>query len=222
MILFDIMKKMTTILLFTYLFFNCSNQATNNIKNSEPYDKINSQESLVEKEKKIKNAYYMLTVSKNKEYDKEYFEVFPNSFTSFVELFGNRGSNDTLLKFDPGPLYNESHLYINEFFNLSTIDKNDYSNKVFDLCIGGIWDADAVNILKHNIQRYVKKNLNIFCELMSKRSNSEVKSFWHFYFDGPHSPNKLPEELETIKTINKQIYTLMQEALKEVQNERDH
>ena len=44
-----------------------------------------------------------------------------------------------------------------------------------------------------------------------------VKSFWYFYFDSPHPAKKLPTELEEMKEIDAKNFSLMELALKEVQ-----
>jgi hypothetical protein len=70
---------------------------------------------------------------------------------------------------------------------------------------------------QHEMKIMINQSFESFNHSLSKRSDNEIKSFWHFYFDGPHPPENLPKELEQIKELNEQVYFLMTSALKEVQ-----
>ena len=66
---------------------------------------------------RLKSIYQKLTSSYGEVYEYEYFDVFPNSFSSFVEIFGDLSEDNE--SFKPAPLYNESHLYVQAFLNLN-------------------------------------------------------------------------------------------------------
>ena len=85
------------------------------------------------------------------------------------------------------------------------------------MSINGRWYADGVGHFQHGMQEKLKSDTNLFLDLLSKRSDKDIKSFWYFYFDSPHPIKELPEELQKIKDSNSKIYSLMELALKEVQ-----
>ena len=42
-----------------------------------------------------------------------------------------------------------------------------------------------------------------------------LAGFGFFYFDGPHPPEKIPDELQKVQKINASMYTLMEKSLHE-------
>jgi hypothetical protein len=88
---------------------------------------------------------------------------------------------------------------------------------MIDVSINGRWFADGVNYFKHGMQEKLKADIHVFCELLSKRSEKDIKSFWYFYFDGPCPVKETLEELKIIKKIDRKMYSLMEIALKEAQ-----
>ena len=168
---------------------------------------------------KLKFSYQKLTSIHGEIYEQEYFDAFPNSFYEFNSLFGYSNNNPFDINGESGPLYDVHMEYIEEFFGLKKISEEEFCNKIIDLSIGGRWYADAVSLLRYRTHQKVFKSLNLFNQLLSKRNDKEIQSFWRFYFDGPHPPEKLPKELEKIKELNEQVYYLMMLALKEVQKE---
>lgn len=204
-------------IVFASTLFGCASKP---IKDVSKQGQDSSSENIVVKSEldsnELKIVYQNLTSSYGGIYEQEYFDAFPKSFSSFVEVFGNLSdSND----FKPAPLYNESHLYVQAFFNLESIDESNYLNRVIDICIEGDWDADAVNYFQHGTREKVKQSVERFSQLLSERNDKEIKSFWHFYFDEPHPFKEMPKELEQIKEFDKRIYSLMLPALEEVQQE---
>ena len=120
-------------------------------------------------------------------------------------------------EFNYAPLYEEAHQFIITFYNLTTIDEKDLLQKVINICINGRWYADGVNYFQHGMQEKIKNNLIVFCELLSAREDDEIKSFWHFYFDGPIIAKEIPEELQKLEQIDNRVYILMKQELKEMQ-----
>ena len=195
------------------LCFGCSSSKTQNSSKNE--DVKLSELSIEQKAEQLKSIYQKLTSSHSTTYEKEYFEAFPESFESLNELYGNIGAKNDFIA---APLYDDSYQHVEAFFNLSTIDKTSYYNRIIDVCSEGEWDADAVNKFKHGTHKKVEGDIEVFCELLSKRKDQDIKSFWFFYFDGPVPKKEIPEELKRVEQIDKRIFTLMQQALKDVQD----
>lgn len=167
----------------------------------------------------LKNAYQKLSSSPSKlEYQQEYFDFFPSTFTTFNNLFGYSNNDpwgNSINDFS-SPLYNEAETYIFTFFSLDRIDKVLFYNRIINISINGRWYADGVNYFKHNLEDTIKKNKDYFFTILSKRSDKEIKSFWYFYFDGPHPINTFPTEFDEVKVKDTRMYTLMVESLKSV------
>ena len=158
-------------------------------------------------------------------YEREFFNNFPDSFREFVDLYGY----DTLVRkprakapFSYGPLYEESYEHVYSLFGkLSTIPTDEYYSRLFNICIGGYWEADGVNFLRSVLREKVEANTMLTCELLSKRNDDEIISFWRFYFAGPAPKKSISEclpKVEGIKDINHHIYSLMQKAIQDVRN----
>lgn len=210
------MKLIITILLSSVLL-SCS---ATTIQSKIEKDTIQKEQLGIEqKAEQLKIIYQKLTSPYGEVYEQEYFNAFPDSFGLLNGLFGYTDKKPMGRDFNPRPLYNDAYLYIEKFFKLNEIEKEKYNKKIIDISINGIWYADGVANFQHGLQSKVKNNLGTFCELLSNRKDKEIKSFWYFYFDGPCPEKKIPEELQKVKQINKKIYLLMQEALKDVQEE---
>ncbi|HKK83682.1 MAG TPA: hypothetical protein VJ958_05580 [Atribacterota bacterium] len=148
---------------------------------------------------------------------KMFFNEFPDSFSELKEIYGYDEEKDTLIL---GYLYDSSFQHIYKLFReLDTvIEKKDYYKKLIFISKDGYWQSDGVAIFQRVLQDKIKENLKLTCSLLSPMSDSEIISFWYFYFDGPSPVEKVPEDLEEVKQINKRIYNLLNEGLKKVQN----
>ncbi|HAF28642.1 MAG TPA: hypothetical protein DCG75_06300 [Bacteroidales bacterium] len=191
--------------------------ANRNVVNSNVQD---NEPDIKQKAEQLKKSYQKLSSSPyTAKYQQEYFEAFPNAFLLFNKLFGYSDKEplgEPTSDFN-SPLYNEAYLYVEAFFKLTGIEKTLYYNRIINISINGRWYADGVSHFQHGMKEKVKADINVFCELLSKRSEKEIKSFWYFYFDSPHPIKEIPEELQKIKEIDSKIFPLMVLALKEVQ-----
>lgn len=138
----------------------------------------------------------------NKQDLKKYNRLFPHSFKEFVSYFGF----DEIL--GEKPLYNHSEDYIDLFFNQPD-DKSYRYKKMILIAKDGSWEADAPNYFKYNLQSKLKDSL--FIEILLKQSFDDQVGFWHFYFDNPHSLDKIPKDiLEKFKGQNKMLLAIRQ------------
>jgi hypothetical protein len=172
-----------------------------------------------ERATQLKRAYKRLSYALYKaECDQEYFEAFPSTFLLFNHLFGYSDKDpfgESSYDFN-SPLSDDAQEYVAAFFSLDDIDKAKYASRIIDLSINGRWYADGVTYFQHGMTARVNEDLGLFCQLLSKRSDGEIKSFWYFYFDGPHPIERLPEELQKVRKLGPRVFSLMQTALKEV------
>lgn len=119
-----------------------------------------------------------------------FFCVFPSNFEEMEYMFGFY--NET----GEGPLYlsPNGRNVINCFKQLTSISKHEYYDKYIDICINGFWQAD--NIRKgFGIGDKLKDEAKAVCSQLSKKTDEEIKSVFHFIFEGPHPNNKSNEKL---------------------------
>ncbi|MBX7204457.1 MAG: hypothetical protein K1X81_03435 [Bacteroidia bacterium] len=210
--------KLFIIVLFSQLFSSCTANITcRNIANANVAD---TQLNGIKKAEQLKRAYQKVSSSPYTiKYQQEYFAAFPNTFNLFNHLFGYSDKDplgEPVSDFN-SPLYNKAYLYVEAFFKLTVIPKNQYYNRMIDISINGRWYADGVGYFQHAMQEKLKSDTSVFLELLAKRSDKEIKSFWYFYFDGPHPVKELPDELQKLRGTVNRIFLLMELALKEVQ-----
>lgn len=109
----------------------------------------------------------------------QFFNTFPNNFSEFLGIYGYS------VKTGAAPNYETSKDQIDYFFKISTqIKAETFSNKIINICVGGIWDADAVNYFQVGAQDYFCKNPDIILKLISKLKMSQNEKFWYFILDG--------------------------------------
>ncbi|MFD2162287.1 hypothetical protein ACFSJU_07770 [Paradesertivirga mongoliensis] len=214
------MAKLLATIVFCNLFLSCISNTTQkgaNKSNVHENQHIQEEQSdLKHKAEQLKKAYKRLSSSSFKMFEQQYFDSFPSSFVLLNGLFGYTDKEPMGADFQPGPLYDESLIYIEAFFKLEEIEKTMYYNRIIDISSNGKWYADGVSHFKHGMQAKLKADIESFCELLKKRTDKEIKGFWFFYFDGPHPPKKMPAELYELKQKNQRVYRLMQESFKEV------
>lgn len=149
----------------------------------------------------LKRSYKSVCDSGSIEAKKQYFEIFPSTFSEFKDVFGYEETKTDAIF---GELYEESLEYVTAFFRLNeVIDPYSFSKKVIGLCINGKWQADGVNYLKANVVNIVTSDNNHDCyynysdfftcyndtiretllACLAQCSEEEILSFWQFYLD---------------------------------------
>nr|WP_231403006.1 hypothetical protein [Hymenobacter guriensis] len=113
----------------------------------------------------------------NYRYEKAFFSCFPNSFASFNKLFGYDD------KTGPAPLYATSMEYIARFFALRHIPLQQKIAKVLAISLHGTWDSDGVGEFQRSMQKYFLQHPTLFLQALKQHKDTDVKSFWNFYFD---------------------------------------
>lgn len=203
------MKPFIIVFLFSSMLLLCCSS----IRKNRVEEVQDTHTDIQKKVDNLKRAYQRVSFSPSTpKFAQEYFEAFPNTFALLNAFFGYTDKEPMGKDFNPGPLYHEAESYIEVYFNLH-IERQKRYNHMIDLCINGKWYADGVNYFKHRMEDKVTSDIDVFCELLSKRSDQEISSFWHFYFDSPVQVKEIPEELHKIKEMNKRIYSLMEQAL---------
>jgi len=165
----------------------------------------------------IKQSYLKVSRPHSANDEKEYFEQFPGSFDEFNSLFGYAEQDQSISsEFKAGPLYEESNIYIEAFFNLKEIGKITFYDKIIDISLGGKWFGDGVNYFSHGLEEKMTSDVSGFIETLAKRDSVQMSSFWYFYFDNVEPPEKIPVELIIIKEKNPAMFKLMENELEKV------
>lgn len=229
----DKMKLYIHLIIFTSLCLSCStntNTVNNetiindsvgkddynpNVQEKEFY--LDSLSEIYKKGERLKNIYKKLpTNSNNRQLERQYFEEFPNTFMSFSQLlFGTTIKKSGMEYFKPGPLYDSAEIYIKKFYSLS-IDKRKFCAKIIEISIGGKWDADGITSFQLELRKEFSENIHLFCKILLKMKEHDIRSFWYFFFDEPHPEAVIPKEFDTLDAIAPKIYSLMKKAYKDV------
>lgn len=174
-------------------------------------------DSLTLKAKKLKHLYMLAKNSSGqKEINEEnFFNEFPGTFNELNLLYG-------YIENKPAPLYEESELHILGLFNtLTAINDTVYYKKIISIAIGGHWDADAINFFQHGLEQRVITKPELTVSILKKLPNSQISSFWYFYFDGPHPQKQIDPALLKIKLIDKKVFDLMIKSQAKVLSEKE-
>ncbi len=123
------------------------------------------------------------------------FCAFPNSFEGMEQLFAfDDESIGPPYKYDPekeaAPLYHSDMIngIIPYFGQLSSIPSEAYYNKYIDININGNWQADNISDA-FGFHKRLLNDTEAACAVLGLRPVDEVKSVFHFIFDGPHPDN---------------------------------
>ena len=119
-----------------------------------------------------------------------YFQLFPSDFKTFQQIFGYLRDDEGRSLARP-PVKHTLWGFLPEL--KSVIPAKEYYEKMLSVGVGGTWDADEVTWLQKHLVEMVTANTKLSLEVLERKSEREIRSFWHFLFDGPHpdDPMKL-------------------------------
>jgi hypothetical protein len=153
--------------------------------------------------------------------DEKFFCAFPNSFLEMQNIFGFSPDIGAAILYD----YPNGEKVIEYFAKLNSISKEIYYNKYINICIDGVWEADNI-VEAFGFADRLKNDTKAACIALSKRSNKEIKSVFHFIFDGPHPNNTHNEKIYNELLIillkqNTKLAKLLKESYNKVMPEDD-
>lgn len=116
---------------------------------------------------------------------KNYFDCFPDHFELFVKVFGDKMVGDQVVY---SPLYFTApeHITVKLPRTKQYVGASAYAKKLISLATTAKWDADAPNYLRHILVTELDQNSPMYLEILSEKSDEEIRIFWRFIFDGPH------------------------------------
>lgn len=157
---------------------------------------------------KLEEAYRLLNKdSLNVNYQRAFFEAFPNNFDTFNYYFGyyyehyKYGVDIGHLLCPPRPAsephkgrfynYPTGYNYVTAFFeSLPFINTDSFCDKTIRICFDGYYDADNISFFQGGVMYlaltkqyfYAKKSSHSpFWKCLDAYSDHEVTSFWFFY-----------------------------------------
>lgn len=170
---------------------------------------------------KLKEYFSKIHGQDSVKYQMLFFTTFPDNFTDFNGVFGYC-SNEDPSKYYASPLY-DGHEYIFPFFYLKTIPERDFYQKIINIAIGGHWEADAINYFQRNLHGKILQNPKLTFDLLKSKSDTEIKSFFFFFFHGIHPIYEtIPDKLKKMKTYDSRIYKLLEQGFKDAIKQSGH
>lgn len=159
-------------------------------------------------------------------WEQKFFCAFPNSFKGMQAVFGYDDENGA------APLYsNESNTYsytdqhimsdvIGYFSELKSIPDSTYYEKYIRINIDGYWEADNINEAFGFYYRLIDHTESA-SKILAKFSDQEIRSVFHFIFDGPHPNNEYNEKIyknlkSKIEGQSERLSKLLTESYKEL------
>lgn len=125
-----------------------------------------------------------------------FFNLFPDSFSKFIEYYGYVGN-------EPMPLYPMAYEHIDYLVSNKSC-KHRLLTKLFNIAKNAIWEADAPNYLRSSIIGLVVEHPKIILSLLKNEETKIVENFWYFILYYPSL--KAEYDLEHQEQY-KQIYT---------------
>jgi hypothetical protein len=151
--------------------------------------------------------------------EKVFLENFPGKFKDFKAIFGWDDKVN-----GPNPLYTGANEYVDYFFQLASQEKYvSYKNKIVDIALNGIWEADAVGYFQVKLHDITETDKD-FVLLLKKLKKKDADSFWRFYFDKEQSiySPKLESVLdESMKAQSMLVFKKIQ-GERRIENTTDH
>lgn len=171
----------------------------------------------------LKHYYNQFAKTKDSLSEVLFFDMFPNNFKDFKNLYGYDDSyNDNI--FRGSPLYSDyTHILDYNILNVST---RDYLYKIISIALNGRWQGDNVNFLQDKFWDFYKSDTELFFNALVEQCKSKkaLSSFWIFYFDGP-APNhpskvKMYEDiLQKLETLDSTMIPIVKSAYAKVQED---
>ena len=173
--------------------------------------------SLEERAKKLNELYTKIKNANSDtktELEHEFFRIFPDDYETFVSIYGWKGWPNPELE---GILYGlEYYPQIEYFLDIGKVIPYEvFIRKLIRISLGGEWEADEVDAVQRKIIQMMMDQKELFLLALSEHTSEDLIKFWIFYFDGPHPPKEIPEYLAFIQEANPEMYTLIEETLKQ-------
>lgn len=146
-----------------------------------------------------------------------FIKMFPDNFKEFKAIYGyEENQGETVY----GDLYDNYEQIID--YQPKYISSEEYIKKLMDISMGGVWQSDNVAHIQNKVNSLFYKNSRLFTEILTKKDESEIRSFWKFFFDGPHPENQknlYNDVLNKLEKIDESMIPIVKSAYEKVQED---
>ncbi len=138
-----------------------------------------------------------------------FFDMFPNTFNQFNDLYG-------YIDGDGGaPLYGRGYEHIDFICTTEKIGIDRKLDKFIDIGINGHWEADNIGYLQEKLIDLIIQNPDIALKIINNLSREEAFGLWYFLFDGPHpSDTEVKSDFDEMYNMIKDKDAVQTELLK--------
>lgn len=172
------------VILIAYIILTVYGSCKNPTENKTATISKQDSNTYVKLANRLKDDYKHASDTVNNEFYKQKFlSDFPATFDSFYHLYGYSDSLGEM------PLYKDYEKHI-ELFCEEANKSEIGAEKIMRLGIDGRWEADAVGSLQTCIRVFVTNKIDLVIPKFKEFTQSQIHSFWKFYFDGPHPDDK--------------------------------
>jgi len=107
-----------------------------------------------------------------------FFKMFPDTYGELEEIYGfdmEKGAK---------PLYDVHYEHIRYLFeNKEKTAIKTFAEKLYNIAKNGVWEADAVGIFQDKLSEWIIEKPAVFVEILTTKTEGEIKGFWGFVFD---------------------------------------
>ena len=211
------MIKKSIVIIFTLLFSGCINIPEE--KMPKPITTL-SRGSISERISILFQIESLNSFALSPENERRFYSALPNTFEEFRIIYTKRHK----LK-DGRNLYLSIDYHFETLLpNLYYIKKEVIIKKLLSISLNGNWEPDAISLFQKSVQLQFASEVILACKALKSHSDSEILSFWYFYFDGPH-PESYKMDFEVLfsryNKVNSRIADLMKQSYQKLLRESE-
>ncbi len=144
-------------------------------------------------QKELMEAYNQLREQPNDSIRQaRFFQAYPATFSELQSCFvENRFQKHAI----------DCYVYLDAFRALSFISKEEKMSRLFDIMVGGYWQADAPGWHFAFMRELMKKYTKIFFSLLAKENKVRQILFWQCYWQGPDLDPSQARDFSTYNSV---------------------
>ena len=171
----------------------------------------------VSNEANIGDIYSASLKGDTKEYERTFFNLFPDTFIGFQKLYGYNEVKGA------SKYYKVALGHVNYFFKTAaSVDEKIFVKKLLSISKNGRWKADAENYFQSNLRIYFFSHPSLLITLLKAKNQNDVKEFWYFFLDGPHFNKDVYTHTLLLLKGNSAMINLYQKAAERVKKDNKH
>ena len=145
----------------------------------------------------LRKAYALLNQHPSSAVEQQFVQAFPNTFSSFTNIFGYKGRYSSTSKIVLGCLYSNSMEYIDQLFVLKHVGHEVLYKKIIQLARRSYWQSDGMAIFQSRCLEILEKE-PAFLAFLNSQPQSTISSFTRFILLNPIQDNPLKKHIQTM------------------------